>query len=283
MPRFFLNKRLLILLVAVVLFVSLVGFTSRDRENASLPELFVYDVVGFASNIISKPVNFVVGLFDGVRDLTSTYEENKSLKEQVEQLGQLQSDVVTLKRENKDLKNQSDVKKTLSEFEPISGLVISRDPDGWFDQVTINKGSLDGIKPNMAVTTGKGLVGKIKSVSAKSSSVELLSSSDSRTRISAAVQLGENKKAYGIVSGYNKEENTIQLTQLPIDQKFKKGQKVVTTGYGGRFPGGLLVGEIESVENDQFGLSQTANIKTEADLYDFDTVLVAKRTIDTES
>lgn len=40
MPRFFLNKRLLILLVAVVLFVSLVGFTSRDRENASLPELF---------------------------------------------------------------------------------------------------------------------------------------------------------------------------------------------------------------------------------------------------
>lgn len=283
MPRFFLNKRLLILLVAVVLFVSLVGFTSRDRENASLPELFVYDVVGFASNVISKPVNFVVGLFEGVRDLTSTYEENQSLKKQVEQLGQLQSDVVTLKRENKDLKNQSEVKETLSEFEPISGLVISRDPDGWFDQITINKGSLDGIKPNMAVTTGKGLVGKIKSVSAKSSSVELLSSSDSRTRISAAVQLGENKKAYGIVSGYNKEENTIQLTQLPIDQKFKKGQKVVTTGYGGRFPGGLLVGEIESVENDQFGLSQTANIKTEADLYDFDTVLVAKRTIDTES
>lgn len=283
MPRFFLNKRLLILLVAVVLFVSLVGFTSRDRENASLPELFVYDVVGFASNIISKPVNFVVGLFNGVKDLTSTYEENKSLKEQVEQLGQLQSDVVTLKRENKDLKNQSEVKETLSEFDPISGLVISRDPDGWFDQVTINKGSLDGIKPNMAVTTGKGLVGKIKSVSAKSSSVELLSSSDSRTRISAAVQFGNNKKAYGIVSGYNKEENTIQLTQLPIDQKFKKGQKVVTTGYGGRFPGGLLIGEIESVENDQFGLSQTANIKTEADLYDFDTVLVAKRTIETES
>ena len=169
MPRFFLNKRLLILLVAVVLFVSLVGFTSRDRENASLPELFVYDVVGFASNIISKPVNFVVGIFSGAKDLSSTYEENKSLKEQVEQLGQLQSDVVTLKRENAELKQQTDVKSTLSEFDPISALVISRDPDGWFDQVTINKGSLDGIKPNMAVTTGKGLVGKIKSVSAKSS------------------------------------------------------------------------------------------------------------------
>ncbi|EUJ34416.1 rod shape-determining protein MreC [Brochothrix thermosphacta DSM 20171 = FSL F6-1036] len=195
MPRFFLNKRLLILLVAVVLFVSLVGFTSRDRENASLPELFVYDVVGFASNIISKPVNFVVGIFSGAKDLSSTYEENKSLKEQVEQLGQLQSDVVTLKRENAELKQQTDVKSTLSEFDPISALVISRDPDGWFDQVTINKGSLDGIKPNMAVTTGKGLVGKIKSVSAKSSSVELLSSSDSRTRISAAIQGKDNKKS----------------------------------------------------------------------------------------
>ncbi|ANZ95935.1 rod shape-determining protein MreC [Brochothrix thermosphacta] len=283
MPRFFLNKRLLILLVAVVLFVSLVGFTSRDRENASLPELFVYDVVGFASNIISKPVNFVVGIFSGAKDLSSTYEENKSLKEQVEQLGQLQSDVVTLKRENAELKQQTDVKSTLSEFDPISALVISRDPDGWFDQVTINKGSLDGIKPNMAVTTGKGLVGKIKSVSAKSSSVELLSSSDSRTRISAAIQGKDNNKAYGIVSGYNKEENTIQLTQLPIDQKYKKGQKVVTTGYGGRFPAGLLIGEIKDVENDQFGLSQTANIKTEADLYDFDTVFVAKRTVDTDS
>lgn len=215
--------------------------------------------------------------------MSSTYEENKSLKEQVEQLGQLQSDVVTLKRENAELKQQTDVKSTLSEFDPISALVISRDPDGWFDQVTINKGSLDGIKPNMAVTTGKGLVGKIKSVSAKSSSVELLSSSDSRTRISAAIQGKDNKKAYGIVSGYNKEENTIQLTQLPIDQKYKKGQKVVTTGYGGRFPAGLLIGEIKDVENDQFGLSQTANIKTEADLYDFDTVFVAKRTVDTDS
>lgn len=195
----------------------------------------------------------------------------------------MQSDVVTLKRENAELKQQTDVKSTLSEFDPISALVISRDPDGWFDQVTINKGSLDGIKPNMAVTTGKGLVGKIKSVSAKSSSVELLSSSDSRTRISAAIQGKDNKKAYGIVSGYNKEENTIQLTQLPIDQKYKKGQKVVTTGYGGRFPAGLLIGEIKDVENDQFGLSQTANIKTEADLYDFDTVFVAKRTVDTDS
>lgn len=54
MPQFFLNKRLIILLISIIVLVALVGFSLRDRENASWPEQFVKDVVGFGENIVAK-------------------------------------------------------------------------------------------------------------------------------------------------------------------------------------------------------------------------------------
>ncbi|EUJ17775.1 rod shape-determining protein MreC [Listeria aquatica FSL S10-1188] len=80
MPQFFLNKRLIVLLISIIVLVALVGFSLRDRENASWPEQFVKDVVGFGENIVSKPVTYVSSLVDGAKDLKNTYTENAKLK-----------------------------------------------------------------------------------------------------------------------------------------------------------------------------------------------------------
>ncbi|MHC5251856.1 rod shape-determining protein MreC [Listeria kieliensis] len=281
MPQFFLNKRLIVLLISIIVLVALVGFSLRDRENASWPEQFVKDVVGFGENIISKPVTYVSSLVDGAKDLKNTYTENAKLKKRLDGVAQLESEVADLKKENKDLKDSLNIKDSIRDYNPINAMVISRNPSNWNEQVEIDKGSRDGVKPDMAVITAGGLIGRITSTGAKSSTVELLTSNDTRNRVSAMVQ-GKNN-AYGIINGYDGDTDLLELKQLPYDMKFSKGQKIVTSGLGGKFPAGIFVGTIEKVETDKMGLSQTAYIKTGADMYDMNHIIILQRTAETSS
>lgn len=281
MPQFFLNKRLIVMLIAIIVLVALVGFSLRDRENASWPEQFVKDVVGFGENIVAKPASFVSDVISGTKNLKNTYTENEHLKKRLEELAQLESNVADLKKENKELKDSLDIQSSLSDYDPINGSVISRNPTNWNEQVEIDKGSRDGVKPDMAVVTPSGLVGRITTTGAKSSTVELLTSSDTRNRVSAMVQGSES--AYGIINGYSADEKLLELKQLPYDMKFKKGQKIVTSGLGGKFPSGIFIGTIEKVETDKMGLSQTAYVKPGADLYDLNHIIILKRTAETAS
>ncbi|WP_163653271.1 rod shape-determining protein MreC [Listeria sp. PSOL-1] len=279
MPQFFLNKRLIILLISIIVLVALVGFSLRDRENASWPEQFVKDVVGFGENIVSKPVSFVSGTIGSLSNLKNTYQENERLKKRLEGLTQLESKVADLTKENKDLKESLNIQDSIRDFDPINATVISRNPTNWNEQVEIDKGSRDGVKPDMAVMVPGGLIGKITSTGAKSSTVELLSSSDTRNRASAMVQSDPN--AYGIINGYSNKDKLLQLKQLPYNMSFKKGGKVVTSGLGGKFPAGIFIGTIEKAETDKMGLSQTAYIKPGADLYQLDHIIILKRTAQT--
>ncbi|MGJ8728996.1 rod shape-determining protein MreC [Listeria aquatica] len=281
MPQFFLNKRLIVLLISIIVLVALVGFSLRDRENASWPEQFVKDVVGFGENIVSKPVTYVSSLVDGAKDLKNTYTENAKLKKRLDGVAQLESEVADLKKENKDLKDSLNIKDSIRDYDPINAMVISRNPSNWNEQVEIDKGSRDGVKPDMAVITAGGLIGRITSTGAKSSTVELLTSNDTRNRVSAMVQ--GSKNAYGIINGYDGDTNLLELKQLPYDMKFSKGQKIVTSGLGGKFPAGIFVGTIEKVETDKMGLSQTAYIKTGADMYDMNHIIILQRTAETSS
>lgn len=281
MPQFFLNKRLIILLISIIVLVALVGFSLRDRENASWPEQFVKDVVGFGENIISKPVSFVANVTGNVSSLKNTYKENEELKKRLEKVAQLESDVADLEKENKDLKSTLKIPASIRDYKSINASVISRNPNNWNDQVELDKGTNDGVKPDMAVVTPAGLIGKVTTAGAKSSTVELVSSVDVKNRVSASVQ-GKDR-AFGIINGYNADSKLLELTQLPYDMTFKKGQKVVTSGLGGKFPAGIYIGTIQKVETDKMGLSQTASLKTGADLYDLNHVIVLDRSVQSGS
>ncbi|HEY9576731.1 MAG TPA: rod shape-determining protein MreC, partial [Pseudobacillus sp.] len=137
MPQFFTNKRLIILLGSIIVLVALIGFSLRDRENLSWPEQFVKDIVGLGQVAVSKPANSFAGFFDEIKDLRNTYEENKELKVRIEKTAQLESDVARLKKDNKELRKILDKKKSLADYEPVQATVIARNPDRWYDVITI--------------------------------------------------------------------------------------------------------------------------------------------------
>jgi rod shape-determining protein MreC len=276
MPQFFLNKRLIILLVSIIILVALIGFSLKDRENLTWPEQFLKDTTGFIQNAVSSPVNYVAGFFENVEDLQNTYKENKDLKTRLDELARLESEVQRLKKDNTELREILDKKDSLSEFEPKQATVIGRNPDRWHEMLIINKGKNAGIEPNMAVITSKGLIGKVKSSNTFTSTVQLLSSMDPTNRISAKIQAGDNN-FFGLIEGYEKEKGLLLLKRIPYDAKVEKDQNVITSGLGGVFPESLPIGKVVDVVPDEFGLTQTAYVKPGADFYDIGHVMVVKR------
>ncbi|KAB2338712.1 rod shape-determining protein MreC [Cytobacillus depressus] len=277
MPQFFLNKRLIILLVSIIILVALIGFSLKDREQLSWPEQFIKDTVGWMQTAVSRPTQYVAGFFENLQDLQNTYTENKELKKRLDELARLESEVQMLKKDNNELREILDKKDSLSEFNPIQATVIGRNPDRWTDLLIINKGSKNGIKENMAVITANGLIGKVKHSEPFTSTVQLLSAMDPTNRISAEIQ-ADGKSYYGLIEGYDKEKGLLLLKRIPFDAKVEKGQNVISSGKGGVFPKNLPIGKVVEVTPAEYGLTLTAYVKPGANLYDIEHVMVVKRT-----
>ncbi|WP_409301940.1 rod shape-determining protein MreC [Peribacillus sp. SCS-155] len=281
MPQFFFNKRLILLLVSIIILVALIGFSLRERNQLSWPEQFLKDTAGWFENIFHKPVSATVGFFENLNDLQDTYDENKKLKARLDEYVKLKTEVHHLKKDNEDLRKiLGKEKDDLSKASHIQAAVIGRNPDRWHEMLTINKGTLHGVEKNMAVETSEGLIGKVKSTNKFTSSVQLLTSIDPKNRISAIIQ--GNKDAYGVIEGYDDKRQALLLKRIPYDKKVKKNSNVITSGYGGVFPHGLVIGKVIDVEIDEHGLNQKAYIKPATDFYDIHNVIVVKRDIPSE-
>jgi rod shape-determining protein MreC len=278
MPQFFLNKRLILLLVSIIILVALIGFSLKDRNELTWPEQFLKDTTGLVQFIFHKPAQLVAGFFENVNDIRNTYKENKLLKERLEEYVALEAQVQALKKENEELRALLDKKESLRDFIPIQATVIGRNPDRWQETVIVNKGEQHGVKKDMAVITPEGLVGKVQHASQFTSTVQLLSALDQKNRISAYVQGNEN--VFGLIEGYDEKRRALLLKRIPFDAKIKKKQKVLTSGLGGIFPKGLVIGEVMEVVPDQYGLTKMVYVKPSANFYDIDGVIIVKRKID---
>lgn len=279
MPQFFLNKRLIVLLVSIILLVALIGISLKERNSLSWPEQFIKDTVGVVERVFQKPANYVAGFFENVEDVKRTYEENKKLKAKLDSTADLSAVVKNLDDENKKLRELTGKEKSRGDYTEVQASVVSRNPDKWYDLVGIDKGAQQGIKKDMAVVTPKGLVGRVKSVSQFTSSVELLSSMSRTNRVSAIVQGQEN--IFGLIEGYDKEKQLLLFTKISSDAEVQKDQLVVTFGLGDIFPKGLAIGKIVDVQPDPYGLTKTAYVKPSADLNDVEHIIVAKRDMPT--
>ncbi|MFD0047849.1 rod shape-determining protein MreC [Actinomycetes bacterium NPDC127524] len=277
MPQFFFNKRLILLLVSIIILVALIGFSLRERSKLTWPEQFLKDTSGFFENIFDKPVSAVSGLFSNVSDLQHTYDENKRLKSRLDEYVQIKTEVQALEKENKDLRKIIGKEDDLRKFTPIQATVIGRNPSRWHEMITINQGKLQGVEKDMAVVTAEGLIGKVKSANNFTSSVQLLTSIDPENRISAIVQ--GDKDAYGVIEGYDNKRDLLLMKRIPYDKKIKKNSNVITSGFGGVFPSGQLIGKVVDVKIDQYGLNQTAYIEPSTDFYDINNVMVLKRDV----
>jgi rod shape-determining protein MreC len=275
MPRFFTNKRLILLLVGVIVLVALISFSLKDRQNATLPEQIVKDVVGFGQSLFSKPAHYITGTLEKIDGILNTYEENKHLKARLKEYASTQAELADVKADNKKLREIVDKKESLRVYDPIQATVISRNPDQWEEKIVIDKGSVAGVELNRAVITANGLIGKVVLVTAFTSTVELLSTENSNFRVASVIP-GE-EAIFGLIEGYDPARGELIMKRIDSNFDVKEGQKVESSGLGGIFPKGLLIGEVTEVSTDDFGLTKLAYIRPAADFSMLDHVMVVQR------
>jgi rod shape-determining protein MreC len=158
----------------------------------------------------------------------------------------------------------------------IAAEVIARDLSGWWRSVRLDKGARDGVALDQAVVTGEGLVGKIISVSERTSDVLLISDPNCRLSVVLARQA-----SHGILAGKGVSRRGHAVCEMDLinkDLPVARGAEVLSSGLGGVFPRGWKVGSVETVAMDASGLFQKADVIPSADLNNLAMVFVIKLT-----
>ncbi|MFA1822542.1 rod shape-determining protein MreC [Virgibacillus oceani] len=276
----FRKKRLFIFLIGFIILVVLIGYSISERDDLTTAEQFINDTVGWGQRIIHTPVNFVTDVFTNINDIRNTYNENQLLKEKLAEYTGLIYENQQLSEENEELRNLMEWMddETIRDFNPIQATVISRSPERWVEQVTINKGTQDGVETNMAVITAEGMIGKVQSHSQSTSTVQLLTGFDQFNRISATISREDSDDVFGMIEGYDQESDSLVFRIIEeSDQGLEEGELVVSSGMGGVFPAGLPIGSVIEVGSDQYGLTRTALIEPAAEMYNINHVVVVDR------
>lgn len=211
----------------------------------------------------------LAALREGVKTLNQLQEENKRLQIRNQELSATNQTLRGLEVENNQLRNALGYRER-SRFELMPARIIARDASTWYSAVKIDRGSQQGLEPDLPVLTEKGLVGKTQVTGDHASSVLLLS--DENCRVAALV---EGTQEQGIVRG-DRTSNTgvpqVGLYFLSKDANLQPGQKVYTSGIGGVFPKGIAIGTVKDFKVRE--LDGYATLAPEVDLTNMQDVFV---------
>lgn len=247
-----------VVLAAVLLTVLNLPIAASRRAKAVLREALA--PLQQAVSGVSRKTGESVRAIRGIGDLA---EENKAMSAELAHLRAEVRDLRLLENENVELRRQLDfVRRTPRRLIPCE--VIARDISGWWHTIRLNRGSGDGLVSPMAVMTLDGLVGRTVDVSLRTADVLLIS--DPSCKVSARIV---RTGAFGVVSGTGETGGGRVLCTMEFMNKnvpILEGDEIVTSGLGGVFPQGLLIGYVEKVYRDKTGLFQRADIVPKADL-----------------
>lgn len=236
---------IILIMIYIIAFISI-----KSDIDLFYPYYFFKDIIYFPVLATSKDMKLSDDLMDGI---------NKELLSELE-----------------TLKNLNNLNSTLGEFSSVTAMVIERNRMYWFNTITINKGKKDGIKEDMAVISENGLIGKVETVGSNTSLIKLITTNDINNKISVVINNNETK-VYGILSGYNSEDQTLEVTSTNKQIEVSKDSLVYTSGMGGIFPSGILIGKVEGTKSDKYDVSKIIKVKTVSDFNDITFVKVLIR------
>lgn len=227
--------------------------------------------------LFQSPIQTMKDAVNGFTALKEVQGENEVLRQNLLEVYQLQTRLIEANKENVELKDLLSLKENLSNAKMVSANVIEKDATNFNNTILLNVGSNDGVEMYMAVITPSGLIGQITSVSDNTSIVRLLTSQDGRNQFALKIQLDEETTVEAILESYDLDNQRFKVRLLDSSKTVKEGMKVVTSGLGEIIPSGLLVGEIESIENSPATLSVILHVIPAASFSDFNIVMVVSK------
>ncbi|MFA5042829.1 MAG: rod shape-determining protein MreC [Kiritimatiellia bacterium] len=247
--------------IAIVVLVNLPGSTTA-RMNAFLRD---------ATAPISLPMARLLAAGGGLfQDKTPIAHQTQLLAE-IAQLRLELRQAQLLEQENRALRQMLGLSAHVGR-RLIAAEIVARDVNAWWQTARLNKGSTDGIAIDMAVITPEGLAGRITRISRTTSDVLFLV--DPACRISARLARSD---AFGIVQGQGiswRGQASCRMDFIDKAAPIMPGDEVVTSGLGGVYPSGLVIGRVAQAHLDPSGLYQTAEIVPTSNFRSLDLMFV---------
>jgi len=269
MTELLLGRRRMAVFVALFLFV-VVLLTTQFRS----PDQRAVGPLGTLVLTALLPVQAgMVRIADSGEDLWRQFTEIGRLR--VENM-RLRAQVAALSRETAALREQAAAAARLEgllelrdavAYRSVPARVITRDPSHWFNTLTIDRGALHGVARNSPVVTPDGVVGRVIEVTPTAARVLLIA--DSRSALGVLLQ---RSRAAGVVEGRGSDR--LHLKYLSRTAVVNPDDRVVTSGLGGVFPRGLVVGRVVSVTREEGALLQEAEVEPAAALDRLEEVLI---------
>ena len=243
-------RRLLVgALVVLLLLVFLLWRIDNPRAERFRANLVDQVVPSFEWALV--PVTKLAGLVEGFQSYARLSEQNRELRRELQQMKAWREAALQLEQENAKLLDLNNVR-----LDPaltfVTGVVLADSGSPFRQSVLLNVGARDGIRDGWATTDGLGLVGRISGVGQESSRVLLLT--DPASRIPVTIQPSGQRS---LLTGDNSQLPLLDFIELP--EQVRPGDRVVSSGDGGVFPAGLLVGQVVLGTDERLRLRLSAD------------------------
>ena len=271
MRDFFSSKTFISICVIAVLLLGMMTVSAASRGKVTVFEDFV--------GIVITPIqNIVTTIAEKSGDFVAVFSEHKKLKEQNEQLNNKVNELTEQLREaeqyqleNEELKSALGIKTQNPDFKFCSALVVAAEQSGYSYMVTLNKGSVDGIKKRDMVISNGAVAGYVSELGTTWCKVTTIL--DSSCEIGAIITRTQD---VGVLEGDFSlaTEGMCKMSYLANTVELNSGDSVITSGIGGIFPQGLFIGNIKEIKPETHGISQYAVIEPAVDISALKNVLV---------
>lgn len=261
------RKRVTSQLVVVLLIIILICIGSAVYSRVSGNPSPVTQLVGMITAPVQKLGSGIGNFFSkGKTYFLETDEllaENKELKQKISDMEQSVRDATLALEENARLREQLGMAQRDRSLTLQTAEVIARSPGEWAVVLTLDKGSSSGIKVNDVVQTEAGMVGYVSSVAPNYCEVTTLI--DLEMQCGALVT--RTREAAIAEGNYNiMNEGYLRLSYLQENSDVVIGDTVETSGSGGVFPKGIMIGTVEEVRSEESGISKYAVIRPFVDV-----------------
>ena len=264
------QKRLLTTIVVLcILACAMFGLRQNSITNIGY-SVWTYLKYG----LIQYPLSSIGNAVNDFANLWHAYDDNEYLSKQLAEQKNYQTAYEDERNKNKQLEGLLEMKGGFGDAKTISVSVLERSSDSWLQTVTISAGKKQGLEKNMLVATSDGAIGLVESVQTMTSIVQLLTSQHLSNDIAIKMSLEDGTSVEGVLQSYDTEKKAYRVSLFDNDAIVTKGQKVATSGKGGNYPSGILIGEVKDVSLNDDSIISTVYVSPVSNMKSFDYCLV---------
>jgi rod shape-determining protein MreC len=255
------------LLVAFLILAALMLYSSnlRQRRQTTLFERTVLQLTAPFMNGFDKVAQGTDRIWNRYLWLVQTEQDNLRLKQENLQLKGALAQLEEVRLSNERLRKLLDFREETG-LPAVPARIVSVDASSWFRTVVVDKGTQDGLAEGQPVVVAEGVVGRIIKCSSHQSRVMLITDASS-----AVASLVQRSRTRAICRG---DGNSLILEFAQRQEDIEIGDQIITSGTGGIFPKGLVLGRATAVSRASYGLFQTVEVTPTVDFSRLEEVLV---------